>query len=98
MDGPLQPLAQLAQAADERTQGRVEATVPREGLWTAQTPQMFRYALLWQALGLRGDFTDEASAIEALGLQPKLVMGRARNFKLTLPADVALAELYLQSS
>ena len=78
--------------------GRSEATVPRDGLWAAQTPQMFRYALLWQALGLRGDFTDEASAIEALGLQPKLVLGSARNFKLTLPADVALAELYLQVS
>ena len=79
------------------THGRSEGTVAREGLWAAQTPQMFRYALLWQALGLRGEFTDESSAIEALGLQPKLVMGSARNFKLTLPGDVALAELYLQS-
>ena len=78
--------------------GRSSATVARTGLWAAQTPQMFRYALLWQALGLSGDFTDEASAIEALGLQPKLVMGSARNFKLTLPADVALAELYLRST
>ncbi len=80
------------------THGRSEGSVPREGLWAAQTPQMFRYAVLWQALGMRGEFTDEASAIEALGLQPKLVMGSARNFKLTLPADVALAELYLQST
>ena len=79
------------------THGRSDGTVAREGLWAAQTPQMFRYALLWQALGLRGDFSDEASAIEALGLQPRLVMGSARNFKLTLPGDVALAELYLQS-
>lgn len=77
--------------------GRCVGTLSREGLWAAQTPQMFRYALLWQALGLRGAFTDEAGAIEALGLQPKLVMGNARNFKMTLPGDIALAELYLQS-
>ncbi|MBC7415659.1 MAG: 2-C-methyl-D-erythritol 4-phosphate cytidylyltransferase [Herminiimonas sp.] len=78
--------------------GRSAGTVPRDGLWTAQTPQMFRYAVLWQALGLPGEFTDEASAIEGLGLQPKLVMGSARNFKLTMAADVALAGLYLDVS
>lgn len=70
-------------------------TVPRDGLWTAQTPQMFRYRLLCDALAQPGAFTDEASAVEALGLQPKLVPGSARNFKLTLPDDIALAALYL---
>ncbi|MBC7514209.1 MAG: 2-C-methyl-D-erythritol 4-phosphate cytidylyltransferase [Herminiimonas sp.] len=70
-------------------------TVPRADLWTAQTPQMFRYRLLCDALAQPGTFTDEAGAVEALGLQPKLVPGSARNFKLTLPDDIALAALYL---
>lgn len=75
---------------------RAQATVSRDGLWAAQTPQMFRYALLQRALQQAGEVTDEAGAIEALGLQPKLVEGSPRNFKLTLPHDVALAELYLK--
>lgn len=76
--------------------GRAEATVSRERLWTAQTPQMFRYALLRQALEQEIDVTDEAGAVESLGLQPKLVEGSTRNFKVTLPHDVPLAELYLK--
>lgn len=75
---------------------RVDCTVPRAGLWAAQTPQMFRYALLRRALEQANDVTDEASAIEALGLHPKLVAGSPRNFKVTLPHDVVLAELYLK--
>jgi 2-C-methyl-D-erythritol 4-phosphate cytidylyltransferase len=75
---------------------RVQATVPREGLWAAQTPQMFRYALLLRALVQADEVTDEASAIEALGLAPKLVEGSPRNFKITLPHDVVLAELHLK--
>jgi 2-C-methyl-D-erythritol 4-phosphate cytidylyltransferase len=76
-------------------QGRAQATVPRDGLWAAQTPQMFRYALLRRALESAQQATDEASAVEALGLRPKAVQGEARNFKITMPADIALAELYL---
>lgn len=81
---------------------RVAETVPRNDLWAAQTPQMFRYALLQRALdtaqqqGRVGDITDDASAVEMLGLQPKLVEGSLRNFKVTLAHDVALAELFLQ--
>jgi len=77
-------------------EGRAEATVPRSGLWVAQTPQMFPYALLRRALEQASDVTDEASAVEALGLKPKLVEGSPRNFKVTLPYDVALAELHLK--
>ncbi|WP_019141104.1 2-C-methyl-D-erythritol 4-phosphate cytidylyltransferase [Noviherbaspirillum massiliense] len=77
-------------------EGRVEATVPRAGMWAAQTPQMFRYALLCRALEQAQEVTDEASAVEALGLRPKLVGGSPRNFKITLPHDIALAELYLK--
>lgn len=75
---------------------RVETTVARDRLWAAQTPQMFRYALLRRALEQAQQVTDEASAIEALGLQPQLVEGSPRNFKITLPHDIALAELYLK--
>jgi 2-C-methyl-D-erythritol 4-phosphate cytidylyltransferase len=75
---------------------RVQATVPRSGLWAAQTPQMFRYGMLRRALEQVDDVTDESSAIEAMGLQPKLVEGSPRNFKITLPQDVPLAELYLK--
>ncbi len=74
------------------------ATVPRDGLWLAQTPQMFSYALLARALGAATDanaITDDASAVEALGLSPRLVEGHPRNLKVTLPADIRIAEMYL---
>jgi 2-C-methyl-D-erythritol 4-phosphate cytidylyltransferase len=76
--------------------GRVQETVARDALWAAQTPQMFRHGLLQRALQQAAAVTDEASAIEALGLQPKLVEGSARNFKVTLPQDMLLAELTLK--
>lgn len=75
---------------------RVATTVPRDQLWTAQTPQMFRYALLRQALEGAVDVTDEASAVEAIGRFPKLVEGSLRNFKVTLPQDLELAETFLK--
>lgn len=74
------------------------ATVPRDGLWLAQTPQMFRYQLLLKALADAPDasaITDDASAVEMLGLTPKLIEGHPRNLKVTLPADIAIAEMYL---
>ena len=74
--------------------GRVQ-TVPRDGLWLAQTPQMFRYQLLCEALDAAEEVTDEASAVEAAGYVPLLVEGHACNLKLTLPGDLALAEKYL---
>jgi 2-C-methyl-D-erythritol 4-phosphate cytidylyltransferase len=78
---------------------RVEATVPRTRLWRALTPQMFRYGVLWQALeqGVAGgaQITDEAAAVEGLGLKPVLVAGRSDNFKITVPEDLAMAERQL---
>lgn len=74
---------------------RVAATVPREGLWQAQTPQMFRFGLLLEALEFAPAVTDEASAIEALGLHPKLVAADATNLKVTYPLDLKLAEWIL---
>ncbi len=76
--------------------GRSEHTVSRDLLWAAQTPQMFRHRMLLDALERVPDITDEASALEALGLHPKLVEGSARNFKVTLPEDLAVAELHLK--
>jgi 2-C-methyl-D-erythritol 4-phosphate cytidylyltransferase len=76
--------------------GRIARTEARAGLWQAQTPQMFRAGLLLQALQTAPQVTDEASAVEALGLQPKLVESAAANFKVTYPQDVRLAELILK--
>jgi 2-C-methyl-D-erythritol 4-phosphate cytidylyltransferase len=76
--------------------GRVAQTIPRADKWLAQTPQMFRIGQLITALEFAGDaVTDESSAIEALGLKPKLVTGSAQNFKLTYPEDFALAQAVL---
>lgn len=76
---------------------RVKTTIPRDGLWQAQTPQMFRYRLLTNALeNFDGVPTDEAQAIESLGFEPKLVTGSLRNMKVTYPQDMALMELFIQ--
>jgi len=87
----------LKRAAANRESGaRAEATVPRAGLWQAQTPQMFRHGRLVEALRAAGsDMTDEASAIEQLGLQPRLVESDSRNLKVTYPQDLELAGLIL---
>lgn len=81
--------------------GRVAETVARETLWRALTPQMFRFGLLQRALVLCRErnrrVTDEASAIECLGLRPKLVRGHADNIKVTNPEDAALAEAILRA-
>ena len=82
----------------ETTGGRVLATLPREGIWQAQTPQMFRFGLLVDALRSAGaSATDEASAVEWQGLSPRLVPGSSENFKITQPEDFALAEAVLRS-
>lgn len=78
-------------------EGRVAATVSRDLLWQAQTPQMFRLGLLSQALADAAGrtSTDEAGAVERLGLAPKLVAGSPENLKVTHPADFASAEVIL---
>ncbi|MFL6700274.1 MAG: 2-C-methyl-D-erythritol 4-phosphate cytidylyltransferase [Vitreoscilla sp.] len=94
------PLADTLKRAD--AQDRVDTTVPREAMWAAQTPQMFRIGALRDAL--RAGFartgfaiTDEASAIEATGCSPRLVRGDFENIKVTWPEDFALAERLLSS-
>jgi 2-C-methyl-D-erythritol 4-phosphate cytidylyltransferase len=88
------PLADTLKQADDTD--RSTATLDRRAKWLAQTPQMFRIGLLQRALAAAGDaVTDEASAIEALGLAPRLVAAPMENFKLTWPADFTLAERLL---
>lgn len=72
--------------------GRIAATVPRVGIWGAQTPQMFRYGLLRAALEQAGaEVTDEAAAVEAMGLTPRLVESDRSNLKVTFPDDLEVA-------
>lgn len=90
------PVADTLKRAN--AEGEVLQTVAREQLWRAQTPQMFRYRVLIEALR-RADIaavTDEASAVEQTGARPLLVEGGTGNFKVTYPEDLALAELVLQ--
>ncbi|NTV94786.1 MAG: 2-C-methyl-D-erythritol 4-phosphate cytidylyltransferase [Thiobacillus sp.] len=79
--------------------GRILETVARERLWGAQTPQMFRHALLLKALEHAGTtVTDEASAVEALGLSPRLVESDMTNLKVTWPRDIEVAEWLLSKA
>ncbi len=85
------PVADTLKRADG--DARIDATVPRDGLWAAQTPQMFRFGVLLEALEHAdlGRVTDEAGAVEARGLAPRLVEGDPANLKVTYPRDLALA-------
>ncbi len=80
--------------------GRVVTTEPREGLWHALTPQMFRLGLLRHALeeAIEAEdlVTDESAAMERAGYRPRLVEGHGDNIKITRPEDLALAEFFLQ--
>ncbi len=93
------PVPDTLKVADGR--GRSVRTADRAALWRALTPQIFRYGLLRRALALCVErervVTDEASAVEALGLRPRLVPGRSDNIKLTTPADRVLAEAILRA-
>ncbi len=100
------PLADTLKAAIQGPNGepRAQHTVDRAGKWAAQTPQMFRLGLLAPALtsaladpDTAAAITDEASAIEMLGHQPRLVPGAYDNFKVTWPGDFALAERLLST-
>ena len=79
--------------------GRVEETVPRDGLWRALTPQMFRVGALRtalrEALASGIEVTDEAAAMERVGIRPRVVAGQPDNIKVTVPGDIALAEFFL---
>ena len=90
------PITDTVKRADQQ---HILATVPRQQLWRALTPQLFPlhalHAALASALAAGADITDEASAMERTGVQPKLVPGQPDNIKITLPSDLPLAGFYL---
>ncbi|GMR06171.1 MAG: 2-C-methyl-D-erythritol 4-phosphate cytidylyltransferase [Gammaproteobacteria bacterium] len=94
------PITDTVKLADD--ENKVKKTVPRQGLWRAQTPQMFRYGELRQALlsaknnGLI--VTDEASAMEYAGFHPLMVQGCPENIKITVAGDLQSAEVFFSGS
>ncbi|MCO4829830.1 MAG: 2-C-methyl-D-erythritol 4-phosphate cytidylyltransferase [Gammaproteobacteria bacterium] len=80
------------------TDQQVTATVDRSQLWQAQTPQIFRFELLKRALLAAPAATDEASAVEALGILPRICRGRADNLKITTNEDLAMARFIVSSA
>ena len=79
----------------------IEKTIDRRVLWQAQTPQLFRYAVLHECLARtlarQENITDEASALELCGYSAKVVEGSSDNIKITRPGDLALAEFILRN-
>jgi len=94
---PVADTVKRQQPLDSSLGTLVQQSISRDGLWLAQTPQMFPAGLLLQALQLlqRAAITDEASAMEHTGYTPCLVPGSARNFKVTWPEDFELMEKWL---
>lgn len=92
------PVSDTVKLADNNH--RVRKTIPRDGLWRAQTPQMFRYGDLRHALQNAKNkglvITDEASAMEFAGYRPLMVQGRFDNIKITVPGDLQLAEIFIK--
>ena len=86
----------LKRAGDD---GEIIATEDRQGLWSAQTPQLFPLDALCMAIDAAREagqrLTDEASAMEFAGARPKLVMGSAANIKITHPGDMIFAQAWL---
>lgn len=82
------------------TDGAVEATVPRQGLWLTQTPQAFTRDLLWEAhdKARRDGFagTDDAVLVERLGMPVAMVPGLAQNLKITTPEDLRTARAWVK--
>ncbi len=96
------PMADTLKMISQQNPNCIGKTLPRDGLWLAQTPQMFRLRALTEALetslNQQLEITDEASAMERAGCEPLLVQGEWRNLKVTYPADWALMnQLLLQS-
>lgn len=89
------PVANSLKRADHGQ--RIVRTEPRDGLWWAQTPQMFRYNVLREAFSQPGieHMTDEAQVVEAMGGRPRLVWGSPNNVKITYPDDLLLAAAIL---
>ena len=95
------PVADTVKRAQGKEPARIDATLARDGLWLAQTPQMFRYAplraALEQAEATARVPTDEAQAMEWMGLSAQLVPATDSNFKVTSAADLMLAAAILKA-
>ncbi len=82
--------------------GYVTNTIDRAGLWAVQTPQVFRYELLLQAYESANKagvyMTDDAGLVELLGHSVRIVPGNYENIKITVPADMRVAEIYLEEN
>ena len=89
------PLADTLKSGDEDQ--RVVKTVPRKGLWRAQTPQLFRYSILRKGIEKNPQATDESEAVESLGHAPRLAEGENSNIKVTFAEDIVMAELILRN-
>jgi len=93
------PVADTMKQVD--ADNNITATLAREHLWHAYTPQMFRIGMLQSALQHAIDnqllVTDEASAMELAGYRPRMVQGQRDNIKITVPSDLELAAFYLQT-
>ncbi len=87
------PLADTLKRSEEPM--RASETIARDGLWRAQTPQMFRFGVLKRALAMKPDATDESQAVESLGKMPRIVQGENANLKVTFAEDLKLAEMIL---
>jgi 2-C-methyl-D-erythritol 4-phosphate cytidylyltransferase / 2-C-methyl-D-erythritol 2,4-cyclodiphosphate synthase len=84
------PVADTVKQSTSKDRQTVSRTLDRTMLWAAQTPQMFPLKMLTEALSTNAYVTDEASAIEALGLQPLLILGDRQNFKITTKEDLVM--------
>lgn len=89
------PVLMARETVKQVKDGKIIATLDRREIALAQTPQVFFYGLLQQALATEVVVTDEASAVEALGLQPCAILGDPDNIKITLPQDMKVAEIAL---
>ena len=91
------PAIDTVKRVDKKQQ--IIRTVKRDEIWLAQTPQMFRFDILKDALAsFKGNPTDESEAIEALGLSPKVVKGNLLNFKITYPEDLMRVERLIKGA
>ncbi len=98
---PLSDTIKRGGRQDKAGKSQIDATVSRQGLWRAMTPQLFRVDDLLNAIQQAKregkDITDDASAMEAAGFKPSLISCSPDNIKITLPQELAFAEMILNA-
>jgi 2-C-methyl-D-erythritol 4-phosphate cytidylyltransferase len=95
---PVPDTVKQAEGGRRKARAFVGRTIPRKGLWLAQTPQGFRAGVAKQLFGGNGrpPLTDDVQLAERAGRRVELVLGSARNFKVTLPEDFKICEALLK--